>query len=355
MVMIGTDWTDITEGDPWSDATGYGNTIYWRVLGKATIDLSNRTARIDFKWQARVNNGNAYNWDSHKYTVSCSGHSATTTWAFNNITSTSWVDVGNQDSPYDDYWSGLTYSSNGTYSVTATISGTRWGNSAFSWTQTITLPNIYTVTLDKNNGSGGTSSVNILHGTIQGYYPSITLPTRSGYTFNGYWTTASGGTQYYDAQGNSTRDFNNATQTWYAHWTQNTPLTVRINPNGGQFRCGLQTTLTTEEKTFTVTSESNILGIFGYRPGYYCAGWYTQASGGSWVAWNGENLMNVTSNKVLYAHWTPYPKNSKYDLWVKTDNSWLHGIPWIKINGTWYWATRISVKVNDAWKETKIN
>lgn len=95
--------------------------------------------------------------------------------------------------------------------------------------------NTYTITLNKNGGTGGTNSVSIAYNTAKGSYPSITKPTRTGYTFNGYWDTsaASGGTEWYDANGNSLRTFNlTANTTWYARWTANT-YTVAYALNGG--------------------------------------------------------------------------------------------------------------------------
>ena len=79
---------------------------------------------------------------------------------------------------------------------------------------------IYTVTLDQQGGSGGTTSVNITYGTTQGNYPSITLPTKSGYAFDGYYTgTNGGGTQYYNKNGNSVRTWDIASDTTlYAKW-----------------------------------------------------------------------------------------------------------------------------------------
>ena len=95
--------------------------------------------------------------------------------------------------------------------------------------------NVYTISLNANGGSDGTTSVNIAYNTAQGNYPSITKPTRSGYTFNGFWDTsaASGGTQWYDANGNSLRTFNlTSNATWYARWSANTYY-VTYDLNGG--------------------------------------------------------------------------------------------------------------------------
>ena len=78
---------------------------------------------------------------------------------------------------------------------------------------------VYTITFNKNGGTGGTDSTTIVHGTKQGSYPDITLPTMSGYIFNGYYDSASGGTQYYNSSGQSVRDWDKTSNTTlYAHW-----------------------------------------------------------------------------------------------------------------------------------------
>ena len=80
----------------------------------------------------------------------------------------------------------------------------------------------YTVTLDDNGGSGGSGTITATYGSPM---PAITLPTRTGYTFNGYWTgKTTQSTQYYDANGNSLKNWDKAgnTTTLYALWTANT-------------------------------------------------------------------------------------------------------------------------------------
>ena len=88
--------------------------------------------------------------------------------------------------------------------------------------------NTIRVNFDANGGSlpgtgSGKSYVDITYDTAKGSYPSITLPTYARYTFNGYYTATTGGTQYYNASGNSVRTFNlTTTTTLYAQWTANT-------------------------------------------------------------------------------------------------------------------------------------
>ena len=74
------------------------------------------------------------------------------------------------------------------------------------------------VTLSKRSGTGGTSVVYPFNGYQM---QTIEVPTRANYTFGGYWTDSNGtGTQYYNADGTSTRTWNKtADTTLYAKWT----------------------------------------------------------------------------------------------------------------------------------------
>ena len=81
----------------------------------------------------------------------------------------------------------------------------------------------YTVTLDNQGATtAGQASVTA---TYNAAMPSIAnnLPKKTDYTFNGYFDAASGGTQYYKADGTSARTWNKtANTTLYAQWTLNT-------------------------------------------------------------------------------------------------------------------------------------
>ncbi len=78
-----------------------------------------------------------------------------------------------------------------------------------------------TVTFDKQNGTGGTTSVLATKGAAM---PTATMPTRAGWNFLGYYTQPnSGGTQYYTASGASARSYDrNSTLTLYARWQEKT-------------------------------------------------------------------------------------------------------------------------------------
>ena len=152
-----------------------------------------------------------------------------------------------------------------------------------------TIDKTYTVTLNQQSGTGGTTSVTATYGAAM---PKITIPTRTGYTFNGYYDAASGGTQYYKVDGSSARTWNKtAATTLYAQWTA-TNYTITYNTNGGNSIA--QKTYTIETATFNLPTPT--------RTGYTFAGWYGNAN------LTGNNVTQVakgsTGNKTFYAAWT---------------------------------------------------
>ena len=79
------------------------------------------------------------------------------------------------------------------------------------------------LTFDANGGIGtmSTGKVAVYDAAMP---TSIALPTRTGYTFAGFYDAATGGTKYYNADGSSARKWNKDTTsgtTLYAQWTGN--------------------------------------------------------------------------------------------------------------------------------------
>ena len=77
----------------------------------------------------------------------------------------------------------------------------------------------YTITFNKDGGSGGSSSVSAKKGQSM---PYATAPTKKGYTFGGYFTSRNGqGTKYYSASMSSSRSWDKTTNvTLYAYWIE---------------------------------------------------------------------------------------------------------------------------------------
>ncbi|MBQ7718184.1 MAG: InlB B-repeat-containing protein [Clostridia bacterium] len=99
---------------------------------------------------------------------------------------------------------GTSYASGASY--TANSAATLYAQ----WT-----PKTYTVTFDANGGSTPTARKSVTYNSTYGTLPS---PTRTGYTFKGWFTAKSGGTQITSSTTVTITD----AQTLYAQWTVNT-------------------------------------------------------------------------------------------------------------------------------------
>lgn len=104
----------------------------------------------------------------------------------------------------------------------------------------------YTVTLNKQSGTGGSGSVTATYGSAM---PSATMPTRTGYTFGGYFTETGGdGTKYYNADGSSAKNWDiNENTTLYAYWIPTT-FTITYDRNNA----GAQSVTATRTKKYDV-------------------------------------------------------------------------------------------------------
>ena len=143
MVYVGSSWVEL---DYWTSPTGYGDyDARLRVLAYSTQDITANTSRIYFKIQKRVTGGSAYQYDSLDFKITGygakgDGHSATQSWNFGSVSSTSWADVGGDTS--DMYWSGVKHNDNGTLTLTANATGDRILGGSFDTDITIELPTI---------------------------------------------------------------------------------------------------------------------------------------------------------------------------------------------------------------------
>lgn len=155
------------------------------------------------------------------------------------------------------------------------------------------------VTLNANGGTGGTASVTATYGQAM---PKVTdLPTREGYTFNGYFDAASGGTQYYKADGTSARTWNKTDNTTlYAQWTGKT-YTVTLD-NQGATTAGA----TSVTATYNAAMPS-IANNLPKKTGHAFKGYFTATSGGTkYYNADGTSAKNwdKTDATTLYAQWT---------------------------------------------------
>ena len=105
----------------------------------------------------------------------------------------------------------------------------------------------YTVTLDPDGGNVSSTSKQV---TLGGQYGDLPTPTKSGFTFIGWYTEKTGGTKVgrYDAL------VSNATHTLYARWSQN--HTHEAVPGGG-------------DKTFDKELNAQTYQLKDYTGSYY--------------------------------------------------------------------------------------
>ncbi len=90
----------------------------------------------------------------------------------------------------------------------------------------------YTVTLNKSGGTSGTSSVTVQEGSNM---PAASAPTKSGYTFKGYYSSSNGGgTQYYNSSMKSVHNWDKSSNgTLYAYWEKNAETKFSSSASSG--------------------------------------------------------------------------------------------------------------------------
>ena len=144
----------------------------------------------------------------------------------------------------------------------------------------------YTVTLHANGGSVSPTSVTT---GADGKLASLPTPTRSSYSFNGWYTEKNGGTKV------TTDTVFSANTTVYAHWTYTggyySPVyyTLTFETNGG-------------DKLSPVSGSYNaLIDLSKYAPkrsGYAFTGWYSERS-----LTNKVSGVYLTKDMTVYAGW----------------------------------------------------
>jgi outer membrane protein OmpA-like peptidoglycan-associated protein len=169
------------------------------------------------------------------------------------------------------------------------------------YAQWVALPTV-TATFDVNEGVGTVAPINEPSGS------TITLPssadlTRTDFTLSGWNTAIDGsGTEYPPGASMVL----NTSATYYAQWTETSPLEIVLVDNGGT---GSEPALSGEAGT-TVT----LPGITGLTDtGYTLTSWNTAANGSGTSYALGE-VLTLTSPMTLYAQWTATPSSIKVNF-----------------------------------------
>lgn len=205
------------------------------------------------------------------------------------------------------------YASSGSGSFTGTYSIS--GNGAASKTVTVTFKNFntdynksasksvsftvsvpawtsYKISYNANGGSGAPGAQTKWKN--QTLTLSSAKPTRSGYTFVGWGTSASDTSKDYSAGGSYTA---NAAATLYAIWSKT--ITLTYNANGGSGAPSAQSETiynATTSKAFTLSSTKLT------RSGYTFLGWSTSSTATT-AAYSAGGSITLSANDTLYAVW----------------------------------------------------
>ena len=148
------------------------------------------------------------------------------------------------------------------------------------------------------------------------------VPTRNGYTFLGWNTQADGNGTAYAAGATYTHDQDGGTVTLYAQWTPWKHV-LHYNKNVPTSSTSQTVSNMPVDQTKTFGQFMAISNLVPTRKGYTFAGWYTQSNGTGTKYNPGSNYAADQNGGTvnLYAKWTPWTYNIKYDQNVKSTSS----------------------------------
>ena len=139
------------------------------------------------------------------------------------------------------------------------------------------------------NATGGTVSPDSKMVTYDALYGSLPTPTREGYTFEHWYPTETGGNRRTETMiVRITED-----STLYARWIPNR-FDIILDPNNGGNSWDMD--------VYYDQPYGDVLRPFGYF-GHDFVGWFTEPDGG--VEYKPTDIVKLSSNITLYAHWTP--------------------------------------------------
>lgn len=246
----------------------------------------------------------------------------------------------NATTPAGNYFKGtidyVAISNIGTVSKPATFTFPAYNSaSTAQWTA-----KTFTLTFDGNGG--GTPSPTSKTITYDSTYGTLATVSRTGYTFNGWWTAATGGSRITE----NTKVTVTSNQTLYAHWTVNN-YTVTWNGNGASLDAklwsyagstGYTSSNSGSNSSYTYSGKNASSSVtydvaisyktpIPFKLGNTFNGWWTSASGGYMVAnTDGQVVASVSgytdANKkwiraqatTLYAQWTQQSYSISYNL-----------------------------------------
>ena len=217
-------------------------------------------------------------------------------------------------------WSTTSGASSGIIGTDKVQNGTYGYN--YSWYATWK----YVISYDANNGTDAPSKQTKTHNVDLEL--SFTIPTREGYEFLGWATSASATSATYQPGGTYS---SNSPVTLYAVWKAK-EYSVLYNGNGGIHSGTGEKTWEDDTNKFTFGKDENVsleaLGDKGFKyPGYNLLGWNT-----SWSATKPLTILKIEKDEQpeLYAIWKLGSNIRVYD-----GENWQIAIPYIYDGENW--------------------
>ena len=282
----------------WSGTTTKSGSTSWSA--KWTFGgLKNRVRYYNNGWSGTLPTTPQYISAAQNFTVegftsitskktNCDGQTYTASFAF-------WVPPGYKDMDIDDIKKAYQYKVGDTFKATQDLyamCGYPSGKLVF-----------------KGNGATSGSQASKTYTVRSSSESKISLPSttgfkRTGYTFAGWYTAATGGTKYTQM----TNGIAAKTYTFYAHWTPNSYVITfnKQSGTGGTDNCTIVYDTTDPLPTITAPT----------RTGYTFMGYYTSTGGAGVQRLDGScNWVNTTNTTftgatTLYAYWVALPEDS---------------------------------------------
>ena len=334
-----SDWSDTTNSYTFPTTQDYWNTINsgndngYKVTGWKTTNSAYSANTYNpgqtvtsvrygtFNWYP-VTRANSYTITlKYNYTGAPSDSSVSVTYnsACSNLTTPTrtgytfkeWNDKA--DGTGTKYTTSTTYTTVGNKTLYAQWTANKYTLTANANGGTIPTTSGWTIASDSK-----TATKSVTYGSA---YSTLPTPTRTGYQFDGWYTTASGGSSV-----SSSTTMGAAETTIYARWAEG--LKVIFNLKGGtkdgdsypeEKDAGGHTIKI--YRIMKVNTSNNIEMYPPVRSGYLFQGYFTRASGGTKVYewrsptttygiestgyWQSSKWVNTTNNLTLYAQWIP--------------------------------------------------
>lgn len=183
----------------------------------------------------------------------------------------------------------------GTEVEPTTVVGTAADHTVYAkWTA-----NTFTVSFDSQ---GGTEPIPTSQAVLfDATYGDLATTTRTGYSFDGWFTASTGGTKVESTTAMTTA----ANHTLYAQWTANSYTITFLDTQGTEL------SKTTATVTFD-TAYGTLATISSARAGYEFDGWFTAADGGG-TRITATSTVDIAADHQLHPHWSPIAYTVTFD------------------------------------------